>query len=735
MEAAIHLLYVTVYQDIDSGYSCECEPGWIGINCSENIECGGELTSAYGTINSPGYPGNYPPNRDCYWIISTKPGFFITFAFGLLNLEHDDNCNQDYLEIQDGLLSQAPLLGKYCNTGLPPPLQTTGPYAWVHFHSNSFDNERGFLITYITSPVDPNCGGNYTDSSGVIMSPYWPNSYLNNRQCVYIIRQPPNEKIYLNFTHLELERHPNCSRNYIEIRDGDTEKAPLINKFCGSMLPHAITSNQSSLWIKFKSDTSVNTSNFRANYAVACGGSLFGEGVIRSPYFTRSLPKGYVCEWIISEPEDNIVILKFTNFHIYNDTTCNSDYVEIRNGGNATSPSLGKYCGKIMPPVVHSRHNSLYIKFSASSATNLGFMAEYKPFNIVCSHEYTTESGVLTSPNYPNKYDNKMVCIYKINVPNNQQIALHFTNFSLEDDVMCRNDYLEIRNGGFETSPLLGKYCGSSLPPVTVSHSNNLWIKFVSDMFSTSTGFSASWDGTSTGCGGILTSSGIFMSPNYPMPYYQNAECYWLLKANPGSVLEIYFDQFHLEPHPSCSFDYLTVYDGNSSNSNMLGNFSGNQILPPLRSTGNNMYIKLRTGDSLNGRGFLAHFKQVCEGIIIVNHSQGILESLNYPNNYPPGVYCDWTIQTTTGNTLNYSFQALSTKGGNKCERDHLKLYDGPNAQSTLIDTFCGDTVPPSGGTTNSSLHVVFFSDQINESTGFQMLWKVNDPTKAPPRS
>ncbi|KAG8138936.1 hypothetical protein E2320_001717, partial [Naja naja] len=217
---------------------------------------------------------------------------------------------------------------------------------------------------------------------------------------------------------------------------------------------------------------------------------------------------------------------------------------------------------------------------------------------------------MLTSPNYPNNYPNKMVCIYKIHVAKNKQIALNFTDFSLEEDFI---------NGGYETSPLLGKYCGSSLPPVTISHGNTLWIKFVSDIYLTSTGFSAYWDGTSTGCGAILTSSsGTFMSPNYPMPYYQNVKCYWLLKSTHGNVFEIYFDQFHLESHPSCYIDYLA-------------------------------------------------------GIIIANHSQGILESLDYPNNYPPGVYCDWTIQTTTGNTLNYSFQALSTKGGDRCERDHLK--------------------------------------------------------------
>ncbi|XP_020662303.3 cubilin [Pogona vitticeps] len=809
---------------------------------SQEPECGGELNNAYGSINSPGYPGNYPPNRDCYWKLSTNPGLLITFAFGTLSLEHHDNCSKDYLEIRDGLLPQDPLLGRYCDSGLPPPLQTTGPYGWVHFHSDSFGSDRGFHITYTTSPADPNCGGNYTDSSGVITSPYWPNSYLNNRQCIYIIRQPPGEKISLNFTHLELESHPGCSWSYIEVLDGDTEMSPLISKLCGNVPPPALNSNGNSLWIRFKSDTSAHKSNFRAVYDVACGGTLSGDGVIRSPYYMRALSHDKICEWIISQPEGHVVILNFTDFRIRNVTNCALDYVEVRDGNSVNSPALGKYCGITVPSVIQSSQNYLYVKFSASSITNLGFLAEYKSFDAACGgtltessgtiaspgypvnyphgirctwtisvqpgnlihltftyfniefgyicskdyleiydnstmkklgrycgrsippsitssgntvtlyfvanhdvategfsvnyasldasaaclYQYTTVSGVLTSPNYPGHYPDEMTCIYKIQVERNKQIALHFTNFSLEEDATCSSDYVEIRDGGYETSPLIGKYCGSSLPPVTVSHGNKLWIKFESDILITSTGFSAYWDGSSRGCGGTLsTSSGIFMSPNYPMPYYHNAECYWLLKSSHGSPFEIQFDQFHLEAHPQCQFDYLAVYDGNSTNARMLGKFCGNQIPPTIQSTGDSVYVKLRTDGSLRGGGFLANYKQICRGIIITRH-QGILESLNYPDNYPPGTNCDWTIQTTSGNTLNYSFPAFSTKGGENCQRDHVKLYDGPNAQSNLIGTFCGDSQPPSGGTVSSSLHIVFFSDRIQESTGFQMLWNVN---------
>lgn len=55
------------------------------------------------------------------------------------------------------------------------------------------------------------------------------------------------------------------------------------------------------------------------------------------------------------------------------------------------------------------------------------------------------------------------------------------------------------RDGGYETSPLIGKFCGNQRPPLVVSHSNRLWIRFHSDAIITHLGFNAHWDGTQTG--------------------------------------------------------------------------------------------------------------------------------------------------------------------------------------------------------------------------------------------
>jgi hypothetical protein len=53
------------------------------------------------------------------------------------------------LQIRDGGLDTSPVLKKYCNTTSPAPLSTTGPTAWVKFHSDSSVNTgSGFHITY-----------------------------------------------------------------------------------------------------------------------------------------------------------------------------------------------------------------------------------------------------------------------------------------------------------------------------------------------------------------------------------------------------------------------------------------------------------------------------------------------------------------------------------------------------------------------------------------------------------
>ncbi|XP_040824205.1 cubilin [Ochotona curzoniae] len=803
---------------------------------TQQPECGGQLIDTYGSIKSPGYPGNYPPGRDCIWTIVSSPSLLITFTFGTVSLEHHDDCSKDYLEIRDGPLPQDPVLGKFCSTGSVQPLQTTGPFARIHFHSDSQTSDKGFLITYLKSPLDLPCGGNYTDPEGELLLPGLSGPFAHSRQCIYIIRQPQGEKIQVNFTGLELEGQGGCSQNYLEVRDDKI----LLGKVCDNETLSHFTSITNIIWIRLKIDASVEKVSFRAVYQVACGGELSGEGIIRSPFYPDAYPGERICRWTIFQPQGQVVLLNFTAFELGSSANCETDYVEIGNSSILDSHENKKYCGTNIPPLITSIYNFLYVTFVKSSSTeNHGFMATFStedlvcgkvftelrgtiqspghpniyphgvnctwhvflqpghligltfksfhlqfdyncsndyleiydtdsgtslgrfcghsfpPFLIstgnsitlrfvadsdlayegfvieyealdeseVCIEDYTEESGTLTSPNFPNNYPNNLNCIYRITVETGKQISLHFTNFSLEESYFgaCVGDFVEIRDGGYENSPLLGEYCGSNLPPRIISHSNKLWLRFKSDMLFSESGFSAHWDGSSTGCGGNLTTStGTFTSPNYPMPYYHSSECYWLLKASHGSPFKLEFLNFHLEYHPNCTLDYLAVYDGPSTSSHLLTQLCGAEKPPAILSTGDSMLLKLRTDEEQQGGGFEATYSQTCENVVIVNQTYGILESIDFPNPYSNNQRCNWTIQATTGNTVNYTFSAFDLEYHTNCSTDYLELYDG----SQRIGRYCGTNKPPPDGTTRSSLHVLFHTDGVNhKETGFQMQW------------
>ncbi|XP_022236980.1 neuropilin and tolloid-like protein 2, partial [Limulus polyphemus] len=88
----------------------------------------------------------------------------------------------------------------------------------------------------------------------------------------------------------------------------------------------------------------------------------------------------------------------------------------------------------------------------------------------------------LYSPHYPKKYPNNTDCIKKIEAPYGYYVELDFRDdFHLEEASNCEYDYLEILDGPYGYSNLLGRYCGATFPPLTQSSGRYLWLKFHSD--------------------------------------------------------------------------------------------------------------------------------------------------------------------------------------------------------------------------------------------------------------
>ena len=95
------------------------------------------------------------------------------------------------------------------------------------------------------------CDGSFSDTSGFITSPSFPNEYPNNADCTYIITEPQSAYVQLTVISFDISCE-NEKSDYIDVRDGVTEDSPLIGRFCGdvSNVPAKIQTTQAYLRIR-----------------------------------------------------------------------------------------------------------------------------------------------------------------------------------------------------------------------------------------------------------------------------------------------------------------------------------------------------------------------------------------------------------------------------------------------------------------------------------------------------
>ncbi|CAI2351030.1 unnamed protein product [Caenorhabditis sp. 36 PRJEB53466] len=101
-----------------------------------------------GTINSPLYPYNYPPNDKCYYYISAEPGKVLKITFSHFDLE---SCC-DYVTIYDGpTIAYKKLVqigGPGSNVTTAGTYYTTTRNAVMTFESNPTIQKSGFSMQY-----------------------------------------------------------------------------------------------------------------------------------------------------------------------------------------------------------------------------------------------------------------------------------------------------------------------------------------------------------------------------------------------------------------------------------------------------------------------------------------------------------------------------------------------------------------------------------------------------------
>lgn len=111
--------------------------------------CGGDLNVDSGHLESPNFPDDYQPNKECTWKITVPSDYQVALKFQSFEIENHDNCVYDFLEIRDGHEPTSPLIGVYCGYNIPEDIKSSGNKMWIKFVSDNSVQKAGFSAIFM----------------------------------------------------------------------------------------------------------------------------------------------------------------------------------------------------------------------------------------------------------------------------------------------------------------------------------------------------------------------------------------------------------------------------------------------------------------------------------------------------------------------------------------------------------------------------------------------------------
>ena len=102
--------------------------------------------------------------------------------------------------------------------------------------------------------------------------------------------------------------------------------------------------------------------------------------------------------------------------------------------------------------------------------------------------------------------------------------------------------------------------------------------------------------------------NGVITSPGFPNDYPSNSNISWLIQLPKGKFIEVNFLSFRTQEVCSCC-DSLTIYNGPSDASPVIGEFCGEELPAKFISQSNEILLVFKSDGSRNYKGFQLEYK------------------------------------------------------------------------------------------------------------------------------
>jgi len=352
------------------------------------------------------------------------------------------------------------------------------------------------------------------------------------------------------------------------------------------------------------------------------------SGYLTSPNFpTANYPNRLHERKTIEVAKGNVIKIHFTDFDL--ERPDQVDYVDITDGDGSF---LGRFGARhyvdeegsgegsgdegpgemIRISDITSNTETVHVLFHTdSTVTRSGWRLEWSSSPSPSGERELATSGVLTSPNFPERYLNRLDIVKKIQVPEGNTIRIRFTDFDCEPqhDTVTITDKDGTRLGLFDG---MANSDDDWQTKEIISKTDTVEVLFHTDGSRSYTGWRLDWG--MVGDEESRPKSGVLMSPNYPSRYPSNHDSTQTIEVAEGKTIMAEWTNFNTEPE----YDYVQIKDedGTYLTPKMWGNKRwGRTVRPtPVTSNSNIMHVKFHTDSSEQRTGWRLEWTEVSTG-------------------------------------------------------------------------------------------------------------------------
>ncbi|XP_070174673.1 low-density lipoprotein receptor-related protein 4-like isoform X2 [Littorina saxatilis] len=586
------------------------------------------------------------------------------------------------------------------------------------------------VLCFAVAQSDADCGGTFAALSGTIQSPNFPQEHGNDQNCTYTITAPKGYRITLNFTQMDLEASSlSGCYDYLEIRNGGDDTAPLFGRYCNNPVPFVRRSFENQLWMKFRSDSSVTSVGFSATYTAEPSNDTF-------LLITSSGRSGVSNDGSIFRVDTNTISNYRVPFNVSDgpDNPIAVDYDPVQKRIYWTEN--GRYQNGIRSSFLNG--TDVETVLNASRAATLdGIAVDHLSRLIFYTDAGNNRVAMVTMSSYAHK------TIVTTGVMNPRAIVLDIKN-----GVLFWSDWsspAKIERANYDGSDRravvdMSLYYTNGLA-LDVQNNKLYWADAGTDRVESSdlegNGRTVHYQGSASKhfFGLALFESTLFLTDWGPNGA-SSSRSYIVkqpLSTNTTNVTRIGSIAERLNDIHAYHEKIL------ASAPNGCGNNNGGCSVICIPLPNNSSKCACADGDIMDSDGITCVQgptttpapsttpRPVTPCGRTFTALTGKIQSPNFPNNYDSNLNCTYVITAPVGSriTVNFSHMDFETSVINTgCPYDYIEIRDGDNGTAPYFGRFCKQTLPFVRRSFGNKLYIKFFTDSSLTHTGFNATYK-----------